>query len=215
MRRRLRLSHCPRPVIQNDCAMSFRSRQNPARRRYSRSRRNFPARGRSRAAYTCAMPVRPGLTRVALAIARNRLQRHQLPIVGHVDLAGTQRPRPDEAHVADEDVPELRQFVHRRRAQRVPDARDARIALGRLHGAGFAFGILDHRAELIGEEHAAVLADALLLEEDRPAVFGEDRDRDRAPQRRRDEESGAGKRHVEQTFDHAALARRLTRTNRS
>ena len=43
-------SQLPAPVIQNDSTISFRSRQRPARFRYSRSSRNLLVRGMSRGA---------------------------------------------------------------------------------------------------------------------------------------------------------------------
>ena len=46
---------------------------------------------------------------------------------------------------------------------------------GGLHGAGDLLGIDDHRPELEGGEHPAVLADTLLRKEHRPAVFELDR----------------------------------------
>ena len=90
---------------------------------------------------------------------------------------GPKRARPDKAHVAAEDVPELRQLVHRRRAHEPPDARHARIVFSGLNRARARFGIDDHRAELQRVEAAAALADALLREEHRAAVFDLDRAR--------------------------------------
>src|SRR5690606_27078524 len=46
------------------------------------------------------------------------------------DLARPQRARANEAHVADEDVPELRQLVHRGRAHEPAHPGDARVVLG-------------------------------------------------------------------------------------
>src|SRR5438132_898533 len=48
--RRSRASHSPQPVIQNDSAISFTSRQKPARLRYKRSSRNLLVREMSRGA---------------------------------------------------------------------------------------------------------------------------------------------------------------------
>src|SRR5258705_2820844 len=64
--------------------------------------------GQSRQSRTDAMP---GL------VTGNRRERNHLSVAADLDLARTQRPRPDEAHVAGENIPELRQFVHRRAAQ--------------------------------------------------------------------------------------------------
>ena len=62
--------------------------------------------------------------------------RTSAPSPSGLDFARPQRARTDEAHVAAQDVPELRQLVHRGRAHEPADARDARIARGRLHRAG-------------------------------------------------------------------------------
>src|ERR1700704_6520452 len=43
------------------------------------------------------------------------------------------RARPDQAHVAFEHIPELRQFIESKFAQPSPDARDARIAFARIN----------------------------------------------------------------------------------
>src|SRR2546428_5266804 len=56
----------------------------------------------------------PGTNAVPICVAANVLQRDEPPITQDVHLAGPQRPRADETHVADEDVPELRQLVHGR-----------------------------------------------------------------------------------------------------
>src|SRR5262249_14790492 len=44
--------------------------------------------------------------------------------------------RADEAHLANEHVPELRQLIDARPAEEAADARHARIVLGRRRGAG-------------------------------------------------------------------------------
>src|SRR5262245_53318562 len=63
------------------------------------------------------------------------LERDMLAVTQHFDLAGAQRTRSDEAHVAAEDAEQLRQLVHRRRAQPVPDTRNSRIAMRGLQRA--------------------------------------------------------------------------------
>src|SRR5262249_36423212 len=46
-------------------------------------------------------PGQPGTHQVPLAIAGNRLERHEVAVAAQFDLAGHQRARADEAHVAD------------------------------------------------------------------------------------------------------------------
>src|SRR5262245_57782440 len=46
-----------------------------------------------------------------------------------LDLVAERRPRADEAHVATQDVPELRQLVEREPPEDAADAGDARVAL--------------------------------------------------------------------------------------
>src|SRR5262249_10257276 len=69
--------------------------------------------------------------RLTLRIAGNLIERDQPTVAAHVDFAWTEWPRSDEAHIAAEDVYELRQFVHRRGAQHAPDAGHSRIVCSR------------------------------------------------------------------------------------
>src|SRR3954471_21517024 len=96
-----------------------------------------------------------------LAVERNLLCElgHELRPLG---------PRADHAHVAAEDVPQLRQFVEARPPEEPTDRRDAGVVAVRPHRAGFRFGISDHRSELVHGERAAVSADARLVIEHRP-----------------------------------------------
>jgi hypothetical protein len=72
--------------------------------------------------------------------------------------------RPDEAHVADEDVPELGQLVELEAAEHAADAGDARVAAGRHLGPARR---LPHRAELQDAERPPAPAGADLPEEHR------------------------------------------------
>ena len=86
-----------------------------ARRTRHRARSALPtaaSRGRGPAPSRSA----PAARRAAGAGARVRL-----------DLVAQRRTRPDQAHLAAEDVPELRQLVDRGAAQDPPDARDAAV----------------------------------------------------------------------------------------
>ena len=80
------------------------------------------------------------------------------------------RTRADQRQVAlDRDVDELRQLVEAGLADEAADAGDARVAPGdELRGRGVGLvGI--HRAELVDLDLLVVEAEALLLEEHRPA----------------------------------------------
>jgi hypothetical protein len=83
-------------------------------------------------------------------------------------------PRPDEAHVAPEDVPELRQLVDARLAHERAVSRHARVVLHGPHGA-IPLRILVHRAELDHLELPPALAYALLPVEQRPPRLQPDR----------------------------------------
>ena len=104
-------------------------------------------------------------------------------------LGRDQRPRADEAHLAAEHVPELRQLVDRRPAQDPPDAGHARVVrdlehprvAGRVlvqvgHGLLQPLGVAHHRAELEDRELAARLTNPGLPEEDRAGAVELDRE---------------------------------------
>ena len=124
---RPRCSHRPRAVIQNDCG-STQVEQSPARRQCTAGRIET---------YRCAAdreahgPARrrsgPGRTRWRGLVSWNRAERQHRAVGGRVRLAGTKRPRSDNAHVAAKNVPELRQLVKSRGAKQPADARHARI----------------------------------------------------------------------------------------
>src|SRR5688572_17552808 len=116
----------------------------------------------------------PGEARLhagACVIPRNLLHRDDASIAGGVDLAGTQRARADEAHVAAEDVHELRELVHRGGAQEPPGSRHARVPLDRLHRSPLPLRIRNHGPELEDGEPRAADAHALLPVEHGAAVL--------------------------------------------
>ena len=94
-------------------------------------------------------------------------------------------PGSDEAHLAAEDIPELRKLVQTRLAQKPSESRDAGVVLELVVAQPFGFrigvafeqvtqkllGVRDHGAELQAVERLPVSADALMAEEDR-AAFG-------------------------------------------
>ena len=109
-----------------------------------------------------------------------------------LEEARPDRPRPDEAHVAAEDVPELRDLVELGRAQ--PAAERRRLVLraaDELVAEIRAEPLLRaaaQRPELEHREDASATADALAPVEERAAARHEQRRRDRDRQRERDEQ---------------------------
>src|SRR4051794_9311646 len=107
-----------------------------------------------------------------------------------LDLVRERGARADEAHVAADDIPELRDLVERQSPQRTTDPRDAWIAL--VHGVArsFTLGPDSHRAQLDELEVSAAQADSALPIEDRAPVVELDRNSGRR-------ECGAGNRQPE------------------
>jgi hypothetical protein len=146
--------------------------------------------------------------------SRNVFETLQLTRPQRFDLTRPQSPRAREAHVAAEDVPELRQFVHRRGTQQASNARDAWITLGRLDGANMSLGIGNHRAELANVEGHTVKARSLLTVEHGPAIFELDHRRDHCPPRRRSEQPDTREHHVESALgEHRPATRAGQATN--
>ena len=88
-----------------------------ARRTRRRARSGRP-RAASARPWICAQPVMPG----------PHVEPVALPLVVPLDLVAERRPRPDQAHLAADDVPELRQLVDREPAQHAAGPRDPRVA---------------------------------------------------------------------------------------
>src|SRR5688572_20401353 len=87
-----------------------------------------------------------------------------------LDEPRTFGPRPNQAHVATQNVPQLRNLVEPGLAHEAADRRNARVLVaGAPHRAGARLGVGAHRAELVNGERRAVEADALLVIEDRVA----------------------------------------------
>ena len=76
----------------------------------------------------------------------------------------------DEAHVAVEDIENLRQFVEPGGADEFADFGNARVVFGGQLGTGIFFGIDAHGTEFINLIFLAKAADADLAVEDGPAV---------------------------------------------
>ena len=90
-------------------------------------------------------PGHAGPHAVAKTVKRNR------PTEA-LDELRTLRTRTNQAHVADEHVPQLRQFVEPGASEEATDGRDAPVVGRSPHGAGVRFGVGAHRAELVNHE---------------------------------------------------------------
>src|SRR5438067_245909 len=107
--------------------------------------------------------------------AGRQVQAAPAPALYEVVLVDDERARADQAHLALEDVDQLRQLVEGSLAEETPDARDARV-VGDLEEARLlvevgelvleGLGVVDHRAELDDLEPSPIAADARLPEED-------------------------------------------------
>ena len=75
------------------------------------------------------------------------------------------RARPDQAHLAPEDVPRLRQLVNVPAPEHPADRGDARIPRSREHGAGAGLRAPAHGAELDDPEHPPAAPEARLAEQ--------------------------------------------------
>ena len=137
-------------------------------------------------------------------MAGQHLEPAALPRRVLLDLVGERRPRPDQAHLAAHNVPQLRQLVDRAAPQEAAAARDPRVAL--VHGVAGPepLGVLHHRAQLEQLELDAVLADALLPEEDGAAILELDGEGGEGERRCRQDEAEAGAEDVEGAL-HAGL----------
>lgn len=137
-----------------------------------------------------------------------------------LDFFGDNRARTDEAHVALDNVPELRQLVEAGLPEERTELRDARVVLELevlfpfLAGCGiflevFLQGFLrvrDHGLELVAREEPAVLADALMREDDVSLVADGHGD-DEADENRRNQETADGRKdEVKNAFEPAVAA---------
>src|SRR5271155_2037372 len=139
-----------------------------------------------------AVDLRPardaGLDDVAARVERNGALESLI-------MCQRMRARPDERHVAEENVDELRQLVDVVAAHEAAETRHPRIA---RHGLSHLRAILhsQHRAELEDAEMPLIVAIAALPEYHRPRAVEFDRDGDHQHHRREYEEADAGKRNV-------------------
>src|SRR5215218_3826746 len=129
-----------------------------------------------------------GLDAMAVAVAVDVL-------LEGADEVRALRARPDDRHVAAQDVEELRQLVERQAAHDLADARAAVVALdaaggeARLRHELLGGGRRDpHRAELEHVELAAVETDAALAVEDRAGRAQAHGEREYAERKREDQQ---------------------------
>src|SRR5262245_61495496 len=104
-------------------------------------------------------------------VAGDFVHRYQFAVRRRFDFAWTQRAWTDEAHVTPENIPELRELVHRGRAHQSSDASDSRVVFRRLHGAHARLRVRNHRSKLEHREDAPAFAHAVLCIEHWSAVL--------------------------------------------
>ncbi len=135
----------------------------------------------------------------------------------HVDLVATHLggqggPGADEAHVAGDDVEQLRELVERQAADDRADPGDAGVVLGlEEHAPGILVEVADaleaslrvdhHAPELEALEELAVAADPRLAEDHGTAVLGLDEHRDGDHDRQREDEQDRGPDDVERALE--------------
>src|SRR5690606_26153893 len=125
------------------------------------------------------------------------------------DELGTLGTRTYQAHLALDDVEQLRQFVETQLAQPLARARDAIVIHRRPARLAVALGILAHAAELGEQEDPAMAADAMLpVEHARtPAPLQLDGERTAQHQRQRQQEDETAGEEIEEAFQHAPRQR--------
>ena len=121
-------------------------------------------------------------------------------LLKHLDELGTLRARPDEGHLAGEDVEELRELVDGGFPDEAADAGDARVARDGPALLFVCFGLLHHGAELVHHERLVMKADALLLEDNRARRGELDEGRDDEHDRAEEEDADEGTADVDGTL---------------
>ena len=113
-------------------------------------------------------------------------------LLKHLDELGTLRARPDEGHLAGEDVEELRKLVDGGFPDEAADAGDARVAWDGPALLFVCFGLLHHGAELIHHKRLVMKTDTLLLEDDRARRGELDEGRDDEHDRAEEDDADEG-----------------------
>ena len=106
-----------------------------------------------------------------------------------------QRARADGAHLAAQDVDELRQLVEPRRSQDAAGARDAAVA---------------HRSKLQDREAAPASTEPLLTEKERKAIVQHDGERDERHRRQEDDQTPGGTGEIEESLQAHEGRKQLT-----
>ena len=199
-----RASHVPRAVIQNDTRNQPQVEQHRSApdvepieaellppRHVARARRSgrYPS-VRAAPPSDRRSPESPAAARAAGGI--------------DVDFFRSERTRSDEAHVAAKDVPELRQLVHRRGAKQAAEPGDPRIVLDRRFGPTSlsASSIIDRN---FSASNISPRSPTRVCEKNTgPRESELDGNRDQRPERRRNDEAGAGQSDVENSLRDAA-----------
>lgn len=122
-----------------------------------------------------------------------------------LDKVRTLGARADKAHVAVEDVPDLRQLVEAGRADEGPDFRDARVVVRRELRARVFLGVDAHRAELVDLVGLAEAACADLAVERGAVVLELDGEGRRGHEGQREDKGKAREHDVDGALDGAVL----------
>ena len=91
-----------------------------------------------------------------------------------VDVELALRPRTDERHVTDEDIPKLGKLVEVMRSQKLSHLGESRVAIHLQQVGTILLCVHPHATKLIDEEGLAMQPDALLLVDDRHAILHAD-----------------------------------------
>ena len=132
-------------------------------------------------------------------------------VVEALHLLDRQRPRSDQAHLAAEDVPQLRELVEAVPPEEFPERGDARVVGDLEHGPPHLVAVGEARLLLLGaglhgpelqhQERPAVEPGADLAVERRPGGGQADRQGDQQVERRQRDEQDRGEHVVEDLLD--------------
>ncbi len=146
---------------------------------------------------------------------RTNRKKH-LPLAGLVQLKllGNDWPRADEGHVADQNVPKLRELVQARAAEKLPQHRNTRVgairnlevipAIQIVKSRTFIenpFRVGSHGSQFEATETASSEADALMLKKRSSARLQSDQSGEQSNKRSDDADSRCGDRNVETPLD--------------
>src|SRR5450759_3364712 len=132
---------------------------------------------------------------VALAVPRYLLQ-----VPFHEERA--LRARPHEAHLAAQDVDQLRELVDAVLPHEAAQRRDPRVVVAGEHGTGQLLGVLDHAAELHEGERLHVAPEAFLAQQNRRTHRHEDEHGEDEHHGAEHHEHHERQRHIERSFGH-------------